>query len=99
MISRYRMPRCDFDRKRSAFRVLREEIMRKSALLGLLMLSAAITQVGCILPIFSSSPDVRAKQLIFTSEGYRHIPEVWERIWFLDMPDVMTPYRTHGGVI
>ena len=73
--------------------------MRKSALLGLLMLSAAMTQVGCILPIFSSSPDVRAKQLIFTSEGYRHIPEVWERIWFLDMPDVMTPYRTQGGVI
>jgi len=23
----------------------------------------------------------------------------WERFWFLDAPDHMTPYRTHGGVI
>jgi hypothetical protein len=73
--------------------------MRKQAFIGLLMLSAAITQVGCITPIFSSSPDIRARQLVFVSEGYRQITEIWERIWFLDMPDLMTPYRTHGGVI
>ena len=42
---------------------------------------------------------IRARELIFTSEGLRHIPEIWERIWGLDMPDVATPYRTHGGVI
>lgn len=65
---------------------------------GLLWL-AAMMQVGCIVPIFSSSQDVRARQLIFVSEGYRHIPEIWERIWFLDSPDTMTPYRTHGGII
>ena len=23
----------------------------------------------------------------------------WERIWMLDMPDHMSPHRTHGGVI
>lgn len=73
--------------------------MRKQALLGFLMLAAAFTQIGCVVPIYSSSPDIRARQLIFASEGLRHIPEVWERIWFLDMPDIMTPYRTHGGVI
>ncbi len=73
--------------------------MRKQALLGFVMLAAALTQVGCIVPIYSSSPDIRAKQLIFVSEGFRHIPEIWERIWGLDMPDVATPYRTHGGVI
>lgn len=65
---------------------------------GLLWL-AAVMQVGCIVPIFSSSQDVRARQLIFVSEGYRHIPEIWERMWFLDSPDTMTPYRTHGGII
>lgn len=65
---------------------------------GLLWL-AAMMQVGCIVPIFSSSQDVRARQLIFVSEGYRHIPEIWERMWFLDSPDTMTPYRTHGGII
>lgn len=73
--------------------------MRKQALLGFVMLAAALTQVGCIVPIYSSSPDIRARQLIFVSEGFRHIPEIWERIWGLDMPDVATPYRTHGGVI
>ena len=57
------------------------------------------SQSGCIVPIWSASPDERVRQLIFTSEGYRHIPEIWERIWGLDMPDVATPYRTHGGVI
>lgn len=73
--------------------------MRKQALLGFLMFAAAFTQVGCIVPIYSSSPDVRAKELIYVSEGFRQIPEIWERIWFLDTPDFMTPYRTHGGVI
>ena len=56
-------------------------------------------QSGCVVPIWSPSPDTRVRQLIYTSEGYRHIPNIWERIWGLDMPDVATPYRTHGGVI
>lgn len=67
--------------------------------LALLLLTGSLSQIGCIVPIYSSSPDVRARQLIFASEGYRHIPEIWERVWGLDMPDVATPYRTHGGVI
>lgn len=72
--------------------------MRKYILTGLVLTAAAI-QAGCIVPIYSSSRDVRARQLIFVSEGLRHIPNIWERIWALDMPDVATPYRTHGGVI
>ena len=72
--------------------------MRNFALTALL-LAASLVEVGCIVPIYSSSRDVRARQLIFVSEGFRHIPEIWERIWGLDMPDVATPYRTHGGVI
>ncbi|MFN0197996.1 MAG: hypothetical protein ACKVT0_14720 [Planctomycetaceae bacterium] len=72
--------------------------MRKALMCGLL-LSATLLQVGCIVPIYSSSRDERAKQLIFVSEGLRHIPEIWARVWGLDMPDVATPYRTHGGVI
>lgn len=72
--------------------------MRK-LLLTCLLLAATMLEVGCIVPIYSSSRDIRARQLIFTSEGFRHIPEIWERIWALDMPDTATPYRTHGGVI
>jgi hypothetical protein len=64
-----------------------------------LLLTVATLQVGCFIPLYSSSPDDRARQLIYASEGLRHIPEIWERIWFLEMPDLMTPYRTHGGVI
>lgn len=72
--------------------------MRKFCL-ALLLLVAASIKVGCIVPIYSPTRDVRARELIFVSEGYRHIPLIWERIWALDMPDVATPYRTHGGVI
>lgn len=73
--------------------------MQSRQVLAVLVLLAASVQIGCIVPIYSSSPDSRARQLIFVSEGYRHIPEIWDRIWGLDMPDVATPYRTHGGVI
>ncbi len=64
-----------------------------------LLLAAATAQVGCAVPIYSSSQDIRTRQLIFVSEGLRHIPEIWERVWGLDMPDLATPYRVHGGVI
>ena len=73
--------------------------MRNRLFIGLFLLAGSLAQVGCIVPIYSSSPDIRARQLIFVSEGYRHIPEIWDRVWGLDMPDVATPYRTHGGVI
>ena len=72
--------------------------MRKLLFTGLLLTSTAF-HVGCIIPIYSSTTDQRVKELIFVSEGLRHIPRIWERIWGLDMPDVATPYRTHGGVI
>ena len=72
--------------------------MRKYVMAGLLLL-AALTQTGCVVPIYSSSPDDRARQLIFESEGMRQILHIWERIWFLDQPDIATPYRTHGGII
>jgi hypothetical protein len=72
--------------------------MRK-VLISSVLLAALTVNLGCFLPIYSAAPDIRARQLIFTSEGLRHIPEIWERAWFLDMPDIMTPYRTHGGVI
>lgn len=72
--------------------------MRKMLMVALLLCTAAV-QVGCFVPLYSSSRDERARQLIYVSEGLRHIPEIWERIWALEMPDLMTPYRTHGGVI
>lgn len=57
------------------------------------------TAVGCIIPGYSADPVRRTQQLLFTSENLRLLLDEWERIWFLDMPDHCTPYRTHGGVI
>lgn len=67
-----------------------------AALLGLVLVSA---NVGCFLPIYSADPARRTRQLIFSSEDLRAFLDEWERIWFLDMPDHETPFRTHGGVI
>jgi hypothetical protein len=64
-----------------------------------LLLVATLFNSGCILPIYSGDPQRRARQLLFTSENLRLLLDDWERFWFLDQPDHLTPYRTHGGVI
>ena len=61
--------------------------------------AAMLVNTGCIVPIYSADPVVRTRELVFTSESLRHIPETWQKIWFLDMPDHTTPFRTHGGII
>jgi hypothetical protein len=72
--------------------------MRK--LLVALILSVTVAaSVSCSLPIYSGDPKIRTRQLIFTSENFRAMLQEWERIWFLDQPDHMTPNRVHGGVI
>jgi hypothetical protein len=62
---------------------------------GLLLSSLA----GCLIPAYSGDPARRTQQLMFTSENLRLFLDEWERTWFLDAPDHMTPYRTHGGII
>ena len=57
------------------------------------------TNTGCLIPMYSGDPVRRAQQLIYTSEDLRAITDEWERIWFLDQPSPLTPYRTHGGVL
>lgn len=71
----------------------------RTVLFAGIVVSAVLANTGCVVPIYSSAPEVRAKELINTSESLRHIPDIWERLWFIDNPDFETPYRTHGGVI
>ena len=71
--------------------------MRRLLLAAILSLSPLTT--GCILPIYESDQAVRTQELIFTSENLRLILEEWQRIWFLDQPSHLSPYRTHGGII
>lgn len=69
-------------------------------LIGAALLAVALsTSTGCFLPIYSGDPARRAEQLIYTSEDLRTFVETWERLWFLDQPDHMSPRRVHGGVI
>ena len=72
--------------------------MRKFVCFGLL-LAATASNVGCVLSMYSADPALRSRQLIYNSENLRMINDIWERLWFVDMPDTATPYRTHGGVI
>lgn len=66
-----------------------------AAILGLTLSASS----GCILPIYESDRAVRTQESIFTSENLRQILEEWQRIWFLDQPSHLSPYRTHGGII
>ena len=54
---------------------------------------------GCLIPAYSADPVRRTQQLMYTSEDLRVLLDEWERIWFLDQPNHLTPYRTHGGII
>ena len=66
-----------------------------SVLCGLLL----STSVGCLVPAYSGDRTTRTRQMLFNSENFRQMLEEWDRIWFLNQPDHMTPYRTHGGII
>ena len=68
-------------------------------LVAIVLAAGILGQSGCILPAYSGDPARRTRQLIFTSENLRAVLDEWERFWFLDQPDHMTPYRTHGGII
>jgi hypothetical protein len=54
---------------------------------------------GCLVPAYSADPARRTQQLIFTSENLRAFLDEWERVWFLDQPSHLKPFRTHGGII
>lgn len=73
--------------------------MRRKLALLLLIGCTTTPLVGCIIPAYSANPQRRAEQLIYTSENLRQLVQEWERFWFLDQPDHMTPWRVHGGVI
>ena len=71
--------------------------MRK-LLLGTLLSVTLLANIGCVVPIYSPNPTRRMTQLLNSSENLRMITDEWERIWLLDMPSHMTPYRVHGGL-
>lgn len=72
--------------------------MRK--VLGAVVLAVYFSSMtGCFIPAYSGDPTRRSQQLIYTSENLRMLLEDWERLWMLDQPSHLSPYRTHGGII
>ena len=71
----------------------------RNAVFLLLAATLLATTSGCLIPMYSADPIRRAQQLIYTSEDLRAITDEWERIWFLDQPSHMRPWRTHGGIL
>ena len=71
----------------------------RSLLLALACGLLVCSTVGCMIPAYSADPARRTQELMFTSENLRLFLDDWERLWFLDQPSHMTPYRTHGGII
>lgn len=72
--------------------------MRKLLFAAVLAMTLC-SSVGCIIPAYSGDPERRVPELIYTSENLRQMLDTWERIWFLDQPSHLTPYRMHGGII
>ena len=50
------------------------------------------------LPHYAAYPPKRVEELLNDSENLRMAGDDWERIWFLDQPSHLTPWRTHGGM-
>jgi ABC-type dipeptide/oligopeptide/nickel transport system permease component len=78
--------------------VMEDHAMRQVGWM-LLVVVVLAASTGCLIPMYSGDPIRRAQELIYTSEDLRAITDEWERIWFLDQPSHMTPYRTHGGIL
>lgn len=71
--------------------------MRRLGMLAVLG-AMALGNTGCLLNIWSADPVERSRQLLYVSEDLRNAQLDWQRIWFVDQPSNLSPYRTHGGV-
>ncbi|MDO4585719.1 MAG: hypothetical protein Q4C95_00315 [Planctomycetia bacterium] len=71
--------------------------MRK-ILFSLILGALLIGSTGCIIPAYSGDPAKRTVQLYNTSEDLRQAEDTYDRVFMVDQPSHMTPYRTHGGI-
>jgi hypothetical protein len=67
-------------------------------LLGLLSLAAVMWgTTGCI-NIYSGDQVERSHELLVQSENLRAFRQEWQRIWFVDQPSHLSPYRMNGAI-
>ena len=75
--------------------------MRKSMRAFVLVLGLLALGEGCApvpLPHYAAYTPKRVEELLVDSENLRQLGDEWERLWFLDQPSHLTPFRTHGGL-
>ena len=75
---------------------MRKTLAAMAFLVAILALSEGCAPVP--LPHYAAWAPRRTDELLVDSENLRMIGDEWERIWFLDQPSHMTPFRTHGGL-
>jgi hypothetical protein len=68
-------------------------------MIAFLLAGLAVGNTGCLLNIWSADPVRRSQQLLNVSEDLRNMQFEWERIWFIDHPSSLTPYRTSGFIL
>ena len=90
---------CRYDKSGTLGQIRQGEMRMRRIILALVAAGWLSAGTGCLIPMYSADPARRAQELIYTSEDLRSFLDEWERIWFLDQPDHMTPLRTHGGII
>ncbi len=75
--------------------------MRKLLAALILVVATIAIGEGCApvpLPHYAAFPPKRVQEMLVDSENLRQAGDEWERIWFLDQPSHLTPFRTHGGL-
>ena len=75
--------------------------MRKLLAAMAIMVASLAVFEGCApipLPHYAAWKPRRVEELLTDSENLRMAGDDWERIWFLDQPSHLTPWRTHGGM-
>lgn len=73
--------------------------MKRKLLFAVMLLTAVLSNTGCLVNQYASDPDIRMSQLINQSEDLRQIKGFSRRFWFNDMPSHLTPERIDGGIM
>ena len=72
--------------------------MVRRLLFSVVLAGLALSNSGCMIPIYSNQPVTRVNEMLNTSEDERQIEQEWARFWFVDQPSHLTYDRIHGGV-
>jgi hypothetical protein len=62
------------------------------------VLSSQVGRLDGSIHAVVTAPPEGVEKLSVKSEELRQAGDEWERLWLLDQPSHLTPFKTHGGV-